>query len=126
MYFTQNVKHLASKSRWKNVDLAEKLNITPTQVGAYMKGKSFPKLEGVIEIARLFDVNIDDLLLKDLSQEAGRPFGAEGEDTASTDATLTRMNELLEQRILVVERALKKRDPDLARDLGIEWGKTLN
>jgi transcriptional regulator with XRE-family HTH domain len=120
MYFTQNIKHLADKSRWKNVDLAERLNITPTQVGAYMKGKSFPKLEGVIEIARLFGINIDDLLLKDLSEESGRPFGAEGEDIASADATLTRMNELLEQRVRVVEMALKRENPGLARELGIE------
>jgi transcriptional regulator with XRE-family HTH domain len=120
MYFTQNIKHLADKSRWKNVDLAERLNITPTQVGAYMKGKSFPKLEGVIEIARLFDVNIDDLLLKDLTAEPPRPFGAEGEDVASTDATLTRMNELLEQRVMVVEMALKRENPELAKRLGID------
>jgi|GEM_PF-4824348 transcriptional regulator with XRE-family HTH domain len=120
MYFTQNIKYLADKSRWKNVDLAERLNITPTQVGAYMKGKSFPKLEGIIEIARLFNINIDDLLLKDLTQETGRPFGAEGEDKASTDETLVRMNELLEQRVKVIEMALKRSDPGLAKELGID------
>jgi transcriptional regulator with XRE-family HTH domain len=120
MYFTQNIKHLSNKSRWKNVDLAERLNITPTQVGAYMKGKSFPKLEGVIEIARLFDINIDDLLLKDLSKESGRPFGAEGEDEASADATLDRMNTLLEQRVAQLEEEMKKSDPQRAKELGIE------
>jgi transcriptional regulator with XRE-family HTH domain len=120
MYFTQNIKHLSDKSRWKNVDLAERLNITPTQVGAYMKGKSFPKLEGVIEIARLFDINIDDLLLKDLSKESGRPFGAEGENKDSTDTTLDRMNQLLEQRVKQLEEEIRKNDPDRARELGIE------
>lgn len=85
-----------------------------------MSGTSWPRLDTLIELAKYFDVNLDDLILKDLTKEAGRPFGAEGEDKATVDATLIRMNELLEQRVKVVELALKQENPDRARELGIE------
>lgn len=120
MYLAQNLNHLVAKNGYKKSHLAKVLNISSSQVRNYLSGESYPRVEGVIEIARLFDVNIDDLLLKDLSQEAGRPFGAEGEDAANTDETLVRMTELLEQRLRIVEQQLKKSDPDAARFLGIE------
>ena len=34
--------------------------------------------------------------------------------------TLDRLNQLLEQRVAVLEKALKEKDPDLAREYGIE------
>lgn len=120
MYLSQNLNYLAAKKRVNNANLAKLLNISRSQVGNYMSGSSVPKLEGVIELAKFFDVNIDDLLLKDLSREPGRPFGAEGEDTAGADATLERMNELLEQRVKVLELNLKETDPELAKRLGID------
>jgi transcriptional regulator with XRE-family HTH domain len=120
MFLPQNISHLAHKKQLKNADLARVLNLSRTQVGNYMSGSSWPRIDTLIEIAKFFNVNLDDLILKDLSQESGRPFGAEGEDVASADATLTRMNELLEQRVKVVEMALKRENPDLARELGIE------
>lgn len=50
-------------------------------------------------IAKALDVNLDDLILKDLTKEEARPFGAEGEDKASTGETLARMNELWSSRL---------------------------
>jgi hypothetical protein len=77
-------------------------------------------VEVVISVAKAFDANIDDLLLKDLTKETARPFGAEGEDVASTDATLKRVVELQELRIAELEREILKNDPKLASELGIE------
>jgi transcriptional regulator with XRE-family HTH domain len=120
MYFSQNLKYLGAVKGINAAELARQLKISPQQVGRYLNGKNQPKFEMTIEIAELFNINLDDLLLKDLSKEAGRPFGAEGEDTADADETLARMNELLEQRLKMVEAALKRSDPEEARKLGIE------
>jgi transcriptional regulator with XRE-family HTH domain len=119
MYFSQNINHLLTQRGWRTADLARALNISRTQAGRYVNGENEPKIETVISMSKLFDVNIDDLILKDLSKENARPFGAEGEDTASTDETLIRMNELLEQRVKVLEREILRDNPDLAADLGI-------
>lgn len=120
MYFSSNINYLLVKSRWTKADLARAINISPQQVKRYLEEGQQPKVEVAIATAKAFDVNIDDLLLKDLSQEAGRPFGAEGEDVATEDATLARMNELLEQRLQIVEQALKEDNPALAKKLGIK------
>ncbi|SER16696.1 helix-turn-helix domain-containing protein [Neolewinella agarilytica] len=120
MYLAKNLSHLSHEKRVNNAALAKMLNISRSQVGNYMTGTSAPKIETLIQLAEFFDVNLDDLILKDLSQEAGRPFGAEGEGQEEADSTLKRMNELLEQRVKVVEMALKEENPELAKRLGIE------
>lgn len=120
MYFVQNVKYLMDDKRWSKADLARATNISPPVVGRYVDGERQPKIEAAIAIAKGLDVNLDDLLLTDLSQSPGRPFGATGEDTETADETLLRMNALLEQRLRMVEAALKRSDPDKAKEFGIE------
>jgi transcriptional regulator with XRE-family HTH domain len=120
MYFSQNISLLCSQRGWRTADLARELKITPQQAGRYINGKNQPKIETAILFAEVFDINLDDLILKDLSKGIGRPFGAEGENKDSTDATLDRMNELLEQRVRQLEEEIRKNDPDRARELGIE------
>lgn len=109
-----------AKKRWKNTELAKATKISPTAIGRYLNDERQPRIEQVIEIASVLDVNIDDLLLKDLSQEAGRPFGAEGEGQEPVDETLKRMNELLEQRLRQLEEEIKKENPARAKELGIK------
>ncbi len=120
MYLSQNLNHLLKVKGVKNTHFAQVLGVSGTQVGNYLRGSSVPKLESLIEVAKFFDVNLDDLILKDLSKEVGRPFGAEGEDHASADATLDRMNKLLEQRVAQLEEEMKRENPERARELGIE------
>lgn len=120
MFSPKNISHLAHKKQLKNADLARVLNLSRTQVGNYMSGSSWPRIDTLIEIAQYFDVNLDDLILKDLSQDSGRPFGAEGEDKDSTDTTTDRMNELLEQRVKQLEEEIKRENPRRAAELGIE------
>ena len=120
MHFALNINHLIEQRRLKKTDVAKALNISRARFGNYTSGTSEPKFEVAIAIARYFNVNLDDLIMKDLTREDGRPFGAEGEDVDPEDVTLARMNELLEHRLRQVEQALLRSDPDLARELGIE------
>jgi transcriptional regulator with XRE-family HTH domain len=120
MHLPENIKYLMAVRGWNNSDLGRELNISAQQAGRYVNSKNEPKLETLLKLARLFDVNLDDLILKDLSKETGRPFGAEGEDRATEDETLTRMNKLLEQRVATLEREILRDNPGLAKELGIE------
>jgi transcriptional regulator with XRE-family HTH domain len=83
-------------------------------------GDQQPKIELAVAIAQAFNVNLDDLVLVDLTKEKARPFGAEGEDKSTLEETLVRMNELLDQRLRIVEQALKEDNPSLAEKLGIK------
>jgi transcriptional regulator with XRE-family HTH domain len=120
MYFSANLNYLLEKSRWTKADLAREINISPSQVKRYLEEGQQPKIELAVAIAKAFNVSLDDLVLIDLTKHKARPFGAEGEDVATTDETLVRMNELLEQRLRIVEQQLKKSDPGAAKVLGIK------
>jgi transcriptional regulator with XRE-family HTH domain len=120
VFLAENLNILLSIKKMKKADLARSLDVSPQQIGKYLKGDNQPKLEYLIEIARIFDVNLDDLILKDLTKESARPFGAAGEDRASEDETLDRMNQLLEQRVATLEREILRDNPGLASELGIE------
>jgi transcriptional regulator with XRE-family HTH domain len=120
MYLSQNLKYLMDKNSISRADLANKLNVSYNQTGKYLKGVNQPKIEGLVALGQLFDVTVDDLILIDLSQEEGRPFGGGVEAGSTTDEQLTLVNKLLMQRVHVLEREMKEDNPDLARDLGIE------
>lgn len=120
MYLPQNISHLAEKHRIKKTELAKVLGVTATQVSAYSNGKSYPRIEGLIELAKYFDVNMHDLVLIDLSTEEARSFESTEAREASADEQLTLMNRLLSDRVLLLEQQMKIDNPKLAKDLGIE------
>lgn len=120
MYFDKNINHLAEKGRWKNADLARELNISPQQVSRYFSGKYEPKMETLVMFAKFFDVTVDDLILTDLTKEEGRPFGGGVESADSTDKQTDLVIRLLTDRVLELEEEMKRNNPELARDLGIE------
>ncbi|MEM9526652.1 MAG: helix-turn-helix transcriptional regulator [Bacteroidota bacterium] len=119
MYLPQNIKHLAAIAGMKNNELSKHLGVTPTQVGAYMKGKANPKMETLITLGKLFNVNVHDLILVDLTKESGREFDSSSERKTVDDQT-KELNKLLRLRVAELEREIKEENPDLARELGIE------
>ncbi|WP_276496127.1 XRE family transcriptional regulator [Pontibacter litorisediminis] len=74
---TSNIRHLRKHAGLTQAQLAEKLDIKRSLVGAYEEGRAEPKLSTLVNVARLFEVSLDDLVTRDLVQEA--PAGvAEG------------------------------------------------
>lgn len=67
-YFSNNLKFLTSKTNINQNQLANKLGIDRQQITKYIKGIE-PGYDRLISIASIFNVSIDDLLLKDLSKE---------------------------------------------------------
>jgi transcriptional regulator with XRE-family HTH domain len=121
MHLASNISHLARIKGISNSALSKELDVSASQVGYYMNGKSNPKLEALVKMAKLFNVAIDDLILEDLTKNTGRPYGEGVADkTDNEDEQLRELNKLLRQRVDQVEKALKESDPDLAAELGIE------
>ncbi|MEJ8802451.1 LexA family transcriptional regulator [Pontibacter sp. H249] len=52
---------------YTQAQLADKLEIKRSLVGAYEEGRAEPKLATLVNISRLFDITLDDLITKDLS-----------------------------------------------------------
>ncbi|QCR21765.1 LexA family transcriptional regulator [Pontibacter sp. SGAir0037] len=64
---TSNIKHLRKSVGYTQAQLAEKLDIKRSLIGAYEEGRAEPKLSTLVNIARLFDITLDQLITADLS-----------------------------------------------------------
>ena len=66
MYFTKNLKFLTETKINQN-QLAQLLGIQRQAITKYLKGQE-PNYERLIKISEIYNISIDDLLKKDLSQ----------------------------------------------------------
>lgn len=66
---SQNVKFLRKKHKMSQEDLAAKLDIKRSNVAAYESKNVEPRLRIVLEIARVFDISIDALVSKPLTED---------------------------------------------------------
>ena len=68
--FSQNLKYLREKKGMEQLDLAKALGRkSASSISEWEKGKYTPKKKTLNEISKLFNVNIDDLMTKDLSNK---------------------------------------------------------
>src|SRR6188474_358945 len=63
-----NLKYLRKRLGITQAQLAEKLNIKRSLIGAYEEGRAEPKLSTLVSIARLFGISLDSLITQDHSQ----------------------------------------------------------
>ena len=59
---SENIKYLRKLSNWTQGDLAEKVGIKRSLVGAYEEGRADPRLNNLLNISRLFKVSVDVLI----------------------------------------------------------------
>lgn len=68
MMFGKNLKYLRSKNGMEQIDLAHRLGRkSSSSISEWEKGRYTPKMGVLHEIAKIFNVSIDDLMEKDLS-----------------------------------------------------------
>lgn len=65
----QNLKILRKKLGYTQAQLAEKLGVKRSLIGAYEEGRAEPKLSTLVNIARLFGVTLDQLITQDMGVE---------------------------------------------------------
>ena len=66
-YFGKNLRYLRCLNNMTQIDLAKKLSITRQSISNYERGQRFCGLNTLVDISELFNVSIDDLLKKKLS-----------------------------------------------------------
>ncbi|MFD2516097.1 helix-turn-helix domain-containing protein [Pontibacter locisalis] len=64
---TSNIRYLRKQAGYTQAQLAEKLDIKRSLVGAYEEGRAEPKLSTLVNIAKLFDITLDMLITADIS-----------------------------------------------------------
>ncbi|TPE43215.1 XRE family transcriptional regulator [Pontibacter mangrovi] len=79
---TSNIRHLRKQAGYTQAQLAEKLEIKRSLVGAYEEGRAEPKLSTLVNVAKLFQVSLDELVTRDMLKE-GVTGAADGADRAN-------------------------------------------
>jgi transcriptional regulator with XRE-family HTH domain len=73
MHFAKNLRFLRRKAELSQSDLGDKLATDYNTISRYENGKSTPKLEALTKLAQLFQVSIEALRDKDLTQPSAAP-----------------------------------------------------
>ncbi len=68
-YAGKNLRFLRKSKGWTQEEIAERLKIKRSLVGAYEEERAEPKLEALEIMSELFKLTLDQLLLQDLSAE---------------------------------------------------------
>ena len=62
MEFSKKLQKLRKQNNWTQEQLSEKLYISRTAVSKWESGKGYPNLDSLKDIAKLFNISIDELL----------------------------------------------------------------
>lgn len=74
IYIGKNISYLRNKKKLSQFAVGKEFNVGTTTWSAYEREKIKPSFDMLIQMARFFDVSLDDLVYKDLSiLEANEP-----------------------------------------------------
>ena len=65
---SSNIKYLRKRKGLTQGDLAERIGIKRSLVGAYEEGRADPRIENLKKLSKYFDIDVDILISKDLSK----------------------------------------------------------
>lgn len=138
MYIGQNIRFLRKSKKMSQTELAEQLGLNMASLSTYERERSEPTISTLAQIAEFFGISIDDLVFRDLTKkeeaessqqksmlsyaedlEAGRKTVDEVEAEVG-DQNMGKIVKLLELRVNELELAIKRENPDLAKELKIE------
>ena len=71
-HVTSNIRYLRKEAGYTQAQLAERLEIKRSLVGAYEEGRAEPKLSTLVNIAGLFGITLDSLITAELSAATAR------------------------------------------------------
>lgn len=68
MNIAENIKRLRKQHNLSQEQLAEKLNVSRQSVSKWESGLAYPEMDKVLQICKMFNVNIDDLFNQDIKE----------------------------------------------------------
>ncbi len=72
-YLNENIKFLRKQKDFTQADLAERIGIKRSLIGAYEEHRAEPKIETIQKLAYLFGLSLDQLINQDLSKGLDGP-----------------------------------------------------
>lgn len=68
MNLSENLKKIRKDNNLSQEDLAEKLGVSRQSVSKWESGAAYPEMDKVLELCKLFNLNIDELLNQDIKE----------------------------------------------------------
>jgi transcriptional regulator with XRE-family HTH domain len=120
MYIRQNVSYLRRKQKLTQTELGEMIGKTAGAIGGYEKGVSLPPIEIIIQLCKIFQVNIDEFVNKDLAVDSAQstPVQDAQEKYDTKDSKL--LMQLMKDKLVEVSKVMKKENPDKYDDLNLD------
>ncbi|PHN05871.1 helix-turn-helix transcriptional regulator [Flavilitoribacter nigricans] len=119
MYLEQNIRFLRKSNGINQTDLGKRVGKSKEVISTYERGKIQPPIDVVFELSKVFQVSMEDLLMRDIETH-GTSGTPPSEEERISDERIMQINKLLEQRVQTLEREIRRNNPDLADELGID------
>ncbi len=101
MRLGENIKALRRNSVISQVQISERLNVSRQTISKWENNQSQPSIEMLIELASIFKVSLDELILGDLTK-AGKGFLSENGTMIITDTSLFSSDDMSDEEVDVI------------------------
>jgi transcriptional regulator with XRE-family HTH domain len=75
---SENIKYLRKRNGYTQEQLAELVGIKRSLIGAYEEGRADPRLNNLVKMAEIFEVSLDALINKDVSEVQSQDVAIDG------------------------------------------------
>jgi len=65
MEIKEKIKHYRKEKKWTQKELSEQLNVSDKTISSWETGRTYPDLDSLIELADLFEISLDELIIGD-------------------------------------------------------------
>lgn len=92
-YLNENIKYLRKQKDYTQTDLAERIGVKRSLIGAYEEHRAEPKIETIQKLAYLFGLSLDQIINQDLSKgPSGSQVDVEGKTLRILPIVVDQMN----------------------------------
>ncbi len=98
MFFASNLQKLRKRENMSQEALAEKLDVTRQSVSKWESGASYPEMDKLISICKIFNVDMDTLVNKDVDIDS-----LDKESSINTKDILDKFNTLMKKIVCLFE-----------------------
>jgi transcriptional regulator with XRE-family HTH domain len=120
MHIHKNIRLLRKRHSWTQEQLADQLDKTYITIGDYERGKALPPLNTVLDLCRIFEVDLETLVLRDIEKEGVTSVREELKSLTEKYTTLHHLSALQQHRLAELEREIRRASPELAKKLGLD------
>lgn len=72
LFFNENLKFLTQTTSINQYQLAQKMELSKQAINEYINKNKFPTYPNLIKISRIYNLTLEELLLKDLKKERNK------------------------------------------------------